>query len=299
MNLLMRISFAALALSVCLPLHAQENDADGCKDHPLFNRLPNHYISTCQSLDFDSQDFPLGSLDENMQPKDVMTVEGSKTIIDYNLQQDGSKANSGLQAMRNFQNAVKAAGGTVVAEFGAAGSPKNLCDAVWGCADHATTLKLNKNGKEIWVLVLPQGDNDGRYTLRISEREAMKQDIAANELLDKINKDGFIALYLNFDTGKATLKADSVTQLDQIAQMLKAAPDLKLEVAGHTDNAGAAASNKTLSEQRAQTVMKALTGRGIAAARLTAKGYGQDKPIADNKVEEGRAKNRRVELVKR
>lgn len=295
----MRGCFAVFLLSACPPVLAQEPDADGCKDHPLFNRLPNHYISACQNVDFDSQDFPLGALDESSQAKDVMTVEGAKFVIDYALQQDGAKANSGLQAMRNYQNAVKAAGGTVVAEFGAAGSPKNLCDQVWGCTDHATTLKLNKNGKEIWVLVLPQEDGGGRYTLRISEREAMKQDIAANELLDKINKDGFIALYINFDTGKATIKPDSMAQLDQVAQALKSAPEMKLEVAGHTDDVGKPEANKALSEQRAQSVMKALTERGIAVARLTAKGYGQTKPIADNKTEEGRAKNRRVELVKR
>ena len=298
MNLTVRIAIALLLGTACLPAVAEE-DVENCKDHPLFNRLPNHYITACENVDFDTQDFPLGTLDEEGHAKDVMTVEGSKTVIWYGTR-EGAKASSSLQAMRNFQNAVKAAGGTVVAEFGAGEGGKQLNDAKsWGPTDHATTLKLNKGGKEIWVLVLPITEGDGRYVLRISEREAMKQDIAANELLDKINKDGFIALYINFDTGKATIKPDSMTQLDQVAQALKSAPELKLEVAGHTDNVGAAASNKSLSEQRAQAVMKALSERGIAAARLTAKGYGQDKPAADNKTEDGRAKNRRVELVKR
>lgn len=299
MNLLMRIAGLVLALSAWPPAQAQEADAEGCKDHPLFNRLPNHYIAACQNIDFDTQDFPLGSRNEDGSAKEVMTVEGTKFIIDYQLQQDGSKANSGLQAMRNFQNAVKLAGGVVVAEFGAADSGKSLCDPVWGCADHATTLKLKQGGKEIWVLVLPQGDNDGRYTLRISEREAMKQDIATNELVDKINKDGFIALYLNFDTGKASIRPDSKKTLDDVATALSSAPNLRIEIGGHTDNVGKADANRMLSEARAQSVLKALAERGIATNRLTAKGYGQDKPVADNTTEDGRAKNRRVELTKR
>ena len=287
---------ALLLLAAC-PLAFAE-DATDCKDHPLFNRLANHHIAACENIDFDAQVFPLGKLNEDGQAQDTVTVEGSKTIIDYQLD-EGAKANSGLQAMRNFQNAVKAAGGTVVAEFGAADSGKGLADPVWGVADHATTLKLNKGGKEIWVLVLPQSDNDGRYTLRISEREAMKQDIVANELLDKLNKDGFVALYLNFDTGKASIKADSLPTIEQIAQMLKSAPDLKIEVGGHTDDVGKADANQKLSDGRAQSVVAELTKRGIVSTRLTAKGYGQSKPVADNRSEEGRAKNRRVELVKK
>lgn len=81
--------------------------------------------------------------------------------------------------------------------------------------------------------------------------------------------------------------------------MMKSNPELKLSVEGHTDNVGTPASNKTLSEARAKSVVSALVGQGIAADRLSPVGYGKDKPVADNGTEEGRAKNRRVELVKR
>jgi OmpA-OmpF porin, OOP family len=155
-----------------------------------------------------------------------------------------------------------------------------------------------KGGREIWTLVQPGSEGD-EFTLFIMEREAMKQDVVVNELLDKMNKEGFVALYINFETAKATIKPDSQSQLDQVAAMLKAAPALKIEVAGHTDNVGDQASNQKLSEARAQSVVAALTQRGIAAGRMTAKGYGQSSPVADNRTEEGRAKNRRVELVKR
>jgi outer membrane protein OmpA-like peptidoglycan-associated protein len=80
--------------------------------------------------------------------------------------------------------------------------------------------------------------------------------------------------------------------------MLKENPDVKLSVEGHTDNAGAATANQTLSEKRAQAVVAWLTANGVEASRLKAKGWGQTKPVADNVAEEGRAKNRRVELVK-
>jgi OmpA-OmpF porin, OOP family len=127
----------------------------------------------------------------------------------------------------------------------------------------------------------------------------MNQDIGVNELVDKLNKDGFLTLYINFDTGKATIKPDSDKSVDDAAAVLKAAPTLKIEVGGHTDNAGTPASNEKLSADRAQAVMAALVKRGVAASRLTAKGYGQNSPIADNRSEDGRAKNRRVELVKK
>jgi outer membrane protein OmpA-like peptidoglycan-associated protein len=130
-------------------------------------------------------------------------------------------------------------------------------------------------------------------------KEAMKQDVTASNLLDALNRDGHIALYINFDTGKATIKPKSKPIITQIVEMLKANQGLMVSVEGHTDNVGTPASNKTLSDQRAKTVVAAIVAQGIDAKRLSALGHGQDKPIADNKTEEGRAKNRRVELVKK
>ncbi|MCW3111024.1 MAG: OmpA/MotB domain protein, partial [Segetibacter sp.] len=83
-----------------------------------------------------------------------------------------------------------------------------------------------------------------------------------------------------------------------IATMLKDNVALKVSIEGHTDNTGVPATNKVLSENRAKAVMNAISAKGIAANRLSSKGWGQEKPVADNKTEEGRAKNRRVEIVK-
>jgi outer membrane protein OmpA-like peptidoglycan-associated protein len=108
-----------------------------------------------------------------------------------------------------------------------------------------------------------------------------------------------MALYINFDTGKSNIKPESMGIIDQIAALLQAHPDLRLSIEGHTDNVGTPQSNKTLSQQRANSVMSAVAQKGIAANRMTAVGWGQEKPIADNRSEDGKAKNRRVEIVKK
>ena len=118
-------------------------------------------------------------------------------------------------------------------------------------------------------------------------------------MVDELNKSGFVALYINFETGKADIKPESQTIVDQVADMLKSNDSLNVSIEGHTDNVGTAASNKTLSENRAKSVLDAIAARGIEKSRLSAKGWGQEKPIGDNKTEEGKAKNRRVEIVKK
>ena len=100
---------------------------------------------------------------------------------------------------------------------------------------------------------------------------------------------------INFDVDKATLRPESMGTLNQIKRIMTDNPDLKFEVDGYTDNSGSAAHNQTLSQQRADAVMQELIAMGIPASRLSAKGYGGTKPIADNATPEGKANNRRVE----
>jgi OmpA-OmpF porin, OOP family len=293
------LGFAALWLLTASPALAQ--DAEGCKDHPLFTRFPNTHIIDCQSSQFDLRKFPVGQQGKGDETLKSVEVEGPVRWLGYELN-EGATPPSGLQIMRNFENAAKKAGGTVEGQY------PGWCKAMYdqegmprmgnGCTSYALTLKFLRGGKETWVF-LQAGESDGSYSMTVSEREAMKQDVAVNELADKLAKDGFVTLYVNFDTGKATIKPDSARTLDDAAAALKVAAALRVEVAGHTDNVGAPDANLRLSQERAQAVMAALVGRGIKADRLTAKGYGQTAPVADNRTEEGRARNRRVELVKK
>jgi outer membrane protein OmpA-like peptidoglycan-associated protein len=282
-----------------LPLSGQTEDAEGCKDHALFNRMPGFHIVECKQSQFDLKRFPIGPPTADGSEAKSTEVEGAFFFLKYELM-EGSTKPSPLQTMRNFQNAAKKTGGAVIAEY--PGWCKAALDETLhtgnGCILYGTTLKFAGQGKETWAFVESNGEGES-YEIWLVERQAMKQDIAVGEIRQGLDKDGFVAVYINFDTGSATIQQDSMSQLQEIVKLLQADTALKLEIGGHTDNVGAADANQKLSESRANAVMAALVKAGVAAGRLTAKGYGQTIPIADNRKEDGRAKNRRVELLKR
>jgi outer membrane protein OmpA-like peptidoglycan-associated protein len=254
------------------------------KDTPYFSGMPSHKIVDATDQEFADYRFFNG--------KDCTTVEGKKYWRAYALKEN-AKQSSELQVSRNYANAVKNMGGTIVFEGVCSGA-----DCAQNCGYRMMVGKVIKGGNELWVEVVPYNDGND-YELTVVAKEAMKQDVTANDMLDALNRDGRIALYINFDTGKSIIKPESKAIIEQIVQMLKANPDLKISVEGHTDNVGNPKSNKVLSDERARAVVTAIVAQGIDAKCLSAVGYGQDKPIADNKTEDGRAKNRRVELVKR
>ncbi len=299
------IGFPVVIVFALFNPDARAEDAANCKDHPLFIRMPNYEIYGCQNAEFDAVDFPKPKLKEWSKPEDYDSIEGKVYVASYKLK-EGATVPSSLQIVRNFQNATKAAGGTVMGDFVSPHYPmltqsmsKYMVESPGGTSyDRYTTLKLTKGSSEYWVNVAAS-ESYQDYNVFIVERQTMKQEVSVNELVDKLNKDGFITLYVNFDTGKATILPESAKTLDEAANVLKAASSLKIEVAGHTDNVGNADANQKLSLERAKSVSAALVQRGIAASRLTAKGYGQTSPVADNRTEDGRAKNRRVELVKK
>ncbi|MDB5222100.1 MAG: OmpA family protein [Chitinophagaceae bacterium] len=255
---------------------AQENDAPGCKDSPMFNRMPNTAIGECSS-NYDEQEIPMG-------PERKDKKEGTRTHIQYNYELEEATAPSFLQIVKNFENAIVKAGGKRIYFSGHEG---------------VATLFTRSAGKDVWVVLYDfGGTKKGNFELDILEMEEMKQDIQASELLEAINKNGSIALYINFETGKSDIKSESQNTVNQVADMLLFNKEMKVSIEGHTDNVGTPASNKTLSENRAKAVMNALILRGVDKSRLSAKGWGQEKPITDNKTDEGKAKNRRVEIVK-
>ncbi|MDI1253109.1 OmpA family protein [Thermomonas sp.] len=113
-----------------------------------------------------------------------------------------------------------------------------------------------------------------------------------------LDANGHVALQVNFDVDKATLRPDATAVLDEISALLLANPSLRSSIDGHTDSTGSTEHNRTLCGERAAAVVAALVGKGIDATRLKSQGFGPDEPVADNTTEIGRALNRRVELVK-
>ncbi|MFG6412612.1 OmpA family protein [Roseateles sp. DC23W] len=153
-------------------------------------------------------------------------------------------------------------------------------------------------GQRKWVIL---NDNfEGYYTVVqvTSQARGTTVAVSASDMAAQMQADGWATLYIEFDTGRAALKPDGAAVVDEIVKLLQLQPKLKLSIEGHTDNVGEPASNRKLSLERAQAVQKALYAKGIAAARLSVAGHGPDIPVADNRKDEGRAKNRRVELVK-
>lgn len=122
--------------------------------------------------------------------------------------------------------------------------------------------------------------------------------VNAATMAEEIAAAGHVALYINFDFDNADIRPESQPIIDEIVKLMKDDPSLNLTIEGHTDDVGTPTYNKQLSEARAISVVAALTEQGIESGRLKAVGYELEKPIADNSTDEGRARNRRVELVK-
>lgn len=256
-------------------LRAQEEerkDAEGCKDSPLVLRFPGGIINSCENKEFDQFDFPLG-FDKDGNPL-TKHVEGEFHSWDIATHEGISE----LQVFRNFQNALKNGGFTI------------------DYTQSPNIITAHKGGT--WIQIESKG---AYYYQTIVTSQEMKQEVTADasSLKNEIEKTGHVAVYgIHFETGKANIQPDSEETLKQVAALLEQNPTLKLRVEGHTDNQGNAAANQTLSEKRAQAVVAWLAAHGVDASRLKAQGFGQSKPVAENSSEDGRAKNRRVELAK-
>ncbi len=268
---------ALVFLLAAAPASAQQRpDVKGSQDHPLLSRMPGFYIDRYDVLEFGEETFNQDSIG-----KPRYTAKGRKTTIRYWNQPDAAHPGN-IRIIANYANALGAAGAVVTWK-----SPYFL---------HA---RIERGAKRAWVKV--DATDSRSYTLTVLEEQEMKQEVVADAsaLFRDISDTGHVAVYgIYFDTNRAEIRPESEPALKEIAAMLAGNPALKLHLVGHTDNTGDFAYNMKLSEARAAAVLQALvTQYRIQPSRLRASGAGPLAPVASNRTEEGRARNRRVELV--
>ena len=243
-----------------------------------------------------------------------VTQEGREALFEYTLQNpDSGRQYSEIEFLRNYENAIAALGGQRISsvqftpEVVTTAGGRAAIEKYWAAASPPTadaehyTYLIRTADKEYWIHVSAGGVIPPMGFVTVLEKQGMKSSLGfldAAAMKKELDAKGRVALYINFDTNKATLRADAQPIIDEINKLLVADPALKLSIEGHTDNTGGADHNRELATSRARTVLGALVGLGIDASRLESKGFGQDKPVADNSTDEGRARNRRVELVK-
>jgi OOP family OmpA-OmpF porin len=241
----------------------------------------------------------------------VIAVEGRIWYQRY-LLANPDREYSGIEFQRNYADAIAALGGAEVSTvqytdavneaFGGREAVDRhylgTCAGV-DCDNH--TYLIRQGGKEWWIQV-----SSGAFPLHgevvVLERQAMASRLAyldAAAMGQTLAKDGRVALYINFDVDKATLRPDAMPVVNEIVKLLNADPSLKLSIEGHTDDTGSNQRNLELSKQRADTVVAMLVAFGIDAGRLDTVGHGEDRPLVAGTDADSRAQNRRVELVKR
>lgn len=265
---------AVAALLTAAPVAAE--DLADAKDHPLFTRMPGFSLVRQEVKEFEVFTFRAAGGKE-------VAVEGKYMRTLYEKGPSTTEP-SRVQIHRNYENAIKKLGGK----------------ATFNDGEGNAYLQLTKDGREFYIQV--DAYLTWQYTVTIVEKADMEQAVEANAAFftTGLKTTGHVAVYgILFDTGKSVVKPESEPALVEIAKLLKAEPGLKLYVVGHTDNVGKLEPNMKLSQARAEAVVAALLSRhGVAPGRLIGTGIAQLSPVASNDDDAGRAKNRRVELVK-
>ena len=285
---------AALAASFGLPAFAQSKVKENpkCTPNPVFDKFPNSVYHSCEKSRFSKLDLYQAKDPAKLDgPYDKLAKEGEYWYYFDHIGPDASGAYpSRLELFRNFENALKAAGGTMLYADG----------------DRSFTYTITRPSGEYWGQVgcgAGSAAKCDRIQHKIVRVAAMEQTIAvsADQIRKSITDTGKMVFYgIYFDTDKATLKAESEPTLVEMAKYLKANAQAKVFIVGHTDMQGGIERNQKLSQDRAAAVVAALAGKhGIAKDRLAADGVGPLAPVAANDTDAGRAKNRRVEMVLR
>ena len=312
-------------MSMAWSLMAASADLPNASDHPLVSRFQGSEIIGYNHEDFARMQLPTGAA-RNGAISNSRTVSGASTVLVYTA----PKNKKPVEILENYRASLAQAGfhieytcdsgdgqsgcgGYSFATLYAnpllthiTGSRNDMLYALDAATDDVSYLlaTLSKSGKNVsvGVMVSQDGNRDAGILVQIAEEGAMttgQVTVDADAMSKGLATEGKIALYgLTFDTDSAKLTAASGPTLKQMSDLLHKQASLKVYIVGHTDDTGALAHNLTLSQQRAESVVKALTTTyGIAANRLSAKGLASYAPVASNHSDAGKAKNRRVELV--
>ena len=300
-------------------------DVKGSKDHPEIGRFKGSKILGYKYQEFNEYLFPEGEVyrdkDDKYKYRESSLIEGKLTRIYYIAPKETSVA----QVFRSYEKQLKKKGFKEVFKCKGKGYAcgynmqymENLQPELvkyayqMGQDNRYISMKRSDPKGDIYVSLLVFEYNFDYYgdryrhpaiQLDVIEAEPLADDqievISADKIISQVNAEGRVALQgIYFDTNKTVLKPESGPAIEQIHKAMTSSPELKLHVVGHTDNVGSFDYNMKLSRGRANAVKAELTARGIKPERLRANGVASLAPVASNNTEEGRAKNRRVELV--
>jgi outer membrane protein OmpA-like peptidoglycan-associated protein len=315
---------SAAALVAVVPAAVGAQDTAGSKDHPAIKRYAGSTIIGYDAQNYETLLVPTARVGDvsgkSGFPKAVQS-EGQVTRIRYKA----PVGRTSLEVFRNYETALRDAGFEILFSCvkAACGDGDTFAQTLYGIGAQPLTLnqksqaylsaRLRRPAGEIYVRVFTvenaawAGEAKTEVgqvitQLDIVEAKAMEGGLVtidANAMRDAIRETGRVALYgIYFDSGKSELKPESDAALAEIAKLLAGSPSLRLLVVGHTDTVGSLPENRALSERRAAAVVQKLgVAHGVPAARLTPVGVGFAAPVATNRDDGGRAKNRRVELV--
>ena len=272
-------------------------------DHPLIAPYQGSVLERQDRQDFTEYNRVVG-MDKKRQAL-TQLVEGNLTQLLY----ANPKGRSTLELIRNYKSALAAQGFQI--DYEKAGADDWIIAlrkyngmTVYGNDVRYFTgrLKYNDGTAYVSILVYREGSGFGRtniHVLETSEMDVGMVGVNSSAMAANLERDGQINLQgIYFDTGHYALKSESDPALDTVQALMKAQPQLRLTIIGHTDSTGDARRNQQLSGERATSVRGALINRGVAPERLSVVGMGSAQQIASNSTADGRAQNRRVMLVK-
>ena len=288
---------------ISLPPANKEYGGDGGTICPLMKNAKN-YLPTEYTIEFDY--FLYNDFDQNNDIELLLKTEEDNTVVGNAILSVNSENKNGHGYFR-YQ---KPGGDNVDIEY--------TCSVIPNAWNHFA-LSFNKRATKVYVngariasapnciqanyvelYSVPKYLGNGVTTVNGTQFKDFRFAKGAVPLYDRLTSTGKIITYaITFDTGKSTIKPESMTEINRIKELMTQQTDLKFEIQGHCDNTGSAATNDKLSQERANAIMAKLVELGIGADRLSAVGKGSKEPIADNSTDEGKAKNRRVEFVKK